>query len=123
MYVNPITQFTLCGLIKAMTFPISFGSSAKLNYHKLEKRVREHAGDKEHAWETAGQEAGLQIWRIEKFHVIPWPKDKYGSFYDGDSYIILNVSTVMDLIDSGLASSSDAISIADHLEHTHRRTN
>lgn len=35
---------------------------------------------------------GLQIWRIENFHVVPWPKERTGSFYDGDSYIVLHVS-------------------------------
>ncbi|THV02997.1 fragmin60 [Dendrothele bispora CBS 962.96] len=56
----------------------------------LEKRVREHAGDTETAWEGAGTEPGLQIWRIEQFQVVPWPKERTGNFYDGDSYIILN---------------------------------
>ncbi|ESK95169.1 actin regulatory protein [Moniliophthora roreri MCA 2997] len=56
----------------------------------LEKRVREHAGDTETAWEDAGKEPGLQIWRIEEFHVVPWPKERKGSFYDGDSYIVLH---------------------------------
>merc|ERR1712087_480244 len=32
----------------------------------------------------------MGIWRIEKFKVKHWPKDKYGEFYGGDSYIILN---------------------------------
>ncbi|KAI1793348.1 fragmin60 [Ganoderma leucocontextum] len=56
----------------------------------LEKEVREHAGDKEAAWQSAGQEPGLQIWRIEQFHVKEWPKSRYGHFYDGDSYIVLH---------------------------------
>lgn len=56
----------------------------------LEKNVREHAGDKEPAWETAGQEIGIKIWRIEKFKIVEWPKSNYGSFYDGDSYIVLH---------------------------------
>ncbi|XP_067943268.1 advillin-like isoform X3 [Watersipora subatra] len=30
------------------------------------------------------------IWRIEKLKVVPVPKDHYGSFYSGDSYIVLN---------------------------------
>ncbi|KAI0081532.1 actin regulatory protein [Panus rudis PR-1116 ss-1] len=55
----------------------------------LEKNVREHAGDKEAAWENAGKEPGLQIWRIEKFKVVEWPKERYGYFYDGDAYIVL----------------------------------
>ena len=32
----------------------------------------------------------MQIWRIVKFKVTHWPKEDYGKFYDGDSYIILN---------------------------------
>ncbi|KAJ7274213.1 actin regulatory protein [Mycena rebaudengoi] len=56
----------------------------------LEKHVREEAGDKEPAWGSAGLEVGLQAWRIEKFTVVEWPKDRLGSFYDGDSYIVLN---------------------------------
>jgi len=56
----------------------------------LEKRVREEAGEKESAWSDAGTSLGLQIWRIENFHVILWPKERTGSFYDGDSYIVLH---------------------------------
>lgn len=41
-------------------------------------------------WKKSGSEVGLLIWRIEKFDVVPVPKDTYGSFYSGDSYIILN---------------------------------
>ncbi|KAF9483483.1 fragmin60 [Pholiota conissans] len=57
---------------------------------QLEKRVREESGEEEESWKDAGKEVGIQIWRIEKFHVVPWPKERYGSFYDGDSYIILH---------------------------------
>lgn len=56
----------------------------------IEKRVREHAGDKEPAWEDAGKEVSTQIWRIEHFKVVPWPKERYGTFYNGDSYIVLH---------------------------------
>jgi len=56
----------------------------------LEKKVREAAANTEPAWEKAGQKVGLQIWRIEKFKVKAWPVEQYGSFYDGDSYIVLN---------------------------------
>ncbi|KAF8524963.1 fragmin60 [Gautieria morchelliformis] len=57
---------------------------------ELEKRVREQAGDKESAWEDAGKTPGTETWRIEKFKVIPWPEDRQGTFYDGDSYIVLH---------------------------------
>jgi len=54
------------------------------------KASRKEAAQKEEAWAIAGKEAGLQIWRIEKFQVKNWPKDRYGEFYSGDSYIILH---------------------------------
>jgi gelsolin len=61
------------------------------NYGSEEhKEMRKDAAKKEKAWENVGQEKGLQIWRIEKFKVKHWPKDKYGEFYGGDSYIILH---------------------------------
>jgi len=44
----------------------------------------------EPAWTNAGKAAGLQIWRVEKFKIIAWPEDKYGYFFDGDSYIVLH---------------------------------
>jgi len=28
---------------------------------------------------------GLEIWRIEAMAPVPWPKDKYGQFHEGDS--------------------------------------
>ena len=59
---------------------------------QLEKHVREHGGDKEPAWEDAGKEPGIQVWRIENFHVTPLPEKQHGLFYDGDSYIVLHVS-------------------------------
>ncbi|XP_019503784.1 PREDICTED: gelsolin [Hipposideros armiger] len=37
----------------------------------------------------AGKEAGLQIWRIEKFDLVPVPPNLYGNFYTGDAYVIL----------------------------------
>lgn len=56
----------------------------------LEKKVKQAAAEKEPAWTGAGKAPGLLIWRIEKFHVVAWPKEKYGSFFSGDSYILLN---------------------------------
>jgi gelsolin len=62
----------------------------------LEKNVRAAAAACEDQWKTAGKEDGLQIWRIEKFKVVPWPKASYGHFYDGDSYIVLKTTKVSD---------------------------
>jgi len=48
------------------------------------------AAQGEPAWINAGKVPGIQIWRVEKFKIIEWPRDKYGYFFDGDSYIVLN---------------------------------
>ena len=37
----------------------------------------------------AGKEAGLEIWRIENLEPKPYPKADYGTFFKGDSYIVL----------------------------------
>ena len=42
-------------------------------------------------FDDAGQEAGLQIWRIEDFEAVPYDTATYGSFHEGDSYIVLKV--------------------------------
>jgi len=57
---------------------------------KEDRATKKNAATKEPAWKGAGEKVGIQIWRIEKFKVVPWPRDLYGSFYSGDSYIILN---------------------------------
>ncbi|WP_395241561.1 gelsolin family protein, partial [Salmonella sp. s51933] len=55
----------------------------------LEKQVKKASAATEKAWAKAGERTGVQIWRIVKFKVAHWPKDDYGKFFSGDSYIIL----------------------------------
>jgi len=74
---------------KQKTYNIADSNIANLG-SDLEKKVREAAAATEPAWAQAGKKLGLQIWRIEKFQVKSWPVEQYGSFYDGDSYIVLN---------------------------------
>lgn len=70
---------------------VKLEDSNMANYGSEEhKQMRKDAAQKEPAWDGIGQEKGLQIWRIEKFKVKHWPKDRYGEFYGGDSYIILH---------------------------------
>lgn len=57
-------------------------------------RALVHLGDKDSAWPEAGKAPGIQIWRIEKFNVVSWPTERTGSFYDGDSYIVLHASQI-----------------------------
>mmetsp|Transcript_18299 Transcript_18299/g.28528 ORF Transcript_18299/g.28528 Transcript_18299/m.28528 type:complete len:824 (-) Transcript_18299:2149-4620(-) len=35
----------------------------------------------------------IEVWRIEDFQKVPVPKETYGQFYDGDSYIVLYTYT------------------------------
>lgn len=65
-------------------------SNVELIGSKLDHQVKYNSAQTEPAWKKVGQEAGLFIWRIEQFQVIPWPKEKYGKFHEGDSYIILH---------------------------------
>ncbi|XP_049444451.1 scinderin like a [Epinephelus fuscoguttatus] len=43
-------------------------------------------------FETAGKKPGLQVWRIENMELAPIPVELYGSFYNGDSYIVLHTT-------------------------------
>jgi hypothetical protein len=63
-----------------------------------DKEQRKTAAEKEPAWTGLGTEPTLKVWRIEKLEVKPWPKDKYGVFYDGDSYIVYCARLVHDVL-------------------------
>ena len=41
-------------------------------------------------FDKAGQQVGLEIWRIEKLKPAPVAPAQFGKFYSGDSYIVLN---------------------------------
>lgn len=56
----------------------------------IERNAKKEAANTEKAWKNAGQKEGVQIWRIVNFKVQDWPKEDYGNFYSGDSYIVLN---------------------------------
>nr|XP_043900673.1 scinderin like a isoform X2 [Solea senegalensis] len=43
-------------------------------------------------FENAGKTPGLQVWRVEKMDLKPIPKELYGEFFSGDSYIVLYTS-------------------------------
>jgi len=75
-------------MIKAKQLDVKDSNIAGIGT-KADKDERKMAASKEEAWKGAGQKLGLQIWRIEKFHVKAWPEKEYGKFYAGDSYIIL----------------------------------
>jgi len=56
----------------------------------LHKKVRLAAAESAEEWKGCGQKVGIEIWRIESFKVVKWSKEQYGSFYSGDSYIVLH---------------------------------
>lgn len=60
----------------------------------LEHQCRKECSQNEPAWENAGTAPGLEIWRIEKFKVVAWPKEEYGHFFIGDTYIVLKTFKV-----------------------------
>ena len=55
-----------------------------------DKVVRKQAAQTEEAWAGCGKAPGIEIWRVESFKIKPWPKEMYGSFYEGDSYVVLH---------------------------------
>jgi len=74
------------------------------NYGSKEhKDARKAAAASEKEFVGAGQKPGLEVWRVENrrtksdtpdFGVKRWPKEDYGSFYSGDSYLVLNTYKV-----------------------------
>ena len=56
----------------------------------VEYKIKEAAANTEAAWDIDANKKGLLIWRIEQFKVVPWPKEQYGQFHTGDSYIVLH---------------------------------
>ncbi|KAF2255308.1 actin depolymerizing protein [Trematosphaeria pertusa] len=71
-------------------------SNVELVNSDIDHKVKYQSAATEPAWNNGviGAEPGLYIWRIEDFEVVPWPKEKYGSFHEGDSYIILHSEKV-----------------------------
>jgi gelsolin len=59
---------------------------------ELEISCKETAANTEAEWHKTGKEAGLLIWRVENFKVVPVPPQTYGQFFEGDSYIILSTT-------------------------------
>jgi gelsolin len=78
------------GLVHLKEYDIK-DSNVELIGSDLDHKVKYNSAASEPAWNDGkvGQTAGLFIWRIEDFEVVAWPREKYGQFYNGDSYIVL----------------------------------
>lgn len=79
----------MAGLVKAKKFEWK-DSNIALFGSDVDRQVKKESADSEPAWQGSGENVGIQIWRIVKFKVAHWPKEDYGKFFGGDSYIILN---------------------------------
>lgn len=79
------------GLVHPKKYDIK-DSNVELIGTDIDHKLKYKSAATEPAWNSGGigQQGGLFVWRIEDFQVVPWPKDKYGQFYDGDSFIILH---------------------------------
>jgi gelsolin len=82
----------MSGLVKAKEYDWK-DSNLALFGSDTEKKVKKSSAETEPAWNEVKTVSEPQtfVWRIEKFKVKPWPKEDYGKFFTGDSYIILNV--------------------------------
>ena len=65
----------------------------------IEKNLRHNNALNEPEWHKIPKEPCLKIWRIEKFAVVPWPEKMYGTFYNGDSFIVLHIEKINDSLD------------------------
>ena len=65
----------------------------------IEKNLRHKNAETEPEWHKIPKAPCLKIWRIEKFCVVPWPEKMYGTFYNGDSFIILSIKEVDNTLD------------------------
>lgn len=79
------------GLVHPKEYDIK-DSNVELIGSELDHKVKYNSAASEPAWNDGqvGVTPGLHIWRIEDFEVVPWPKEKYGQFLDGDSFIVLH---------------------------------
>jgi gelsolin len=79
------------GLVHPKEYDIK-DSNVELIGSDIDHRVKYTSASAEPAWNDGrvGRETGLRVWRIEQFQVVPWPAERYGQFYDGDSYIVLH---------------------------------
>jgi len=79
----------MSGLVKPKEYDWK-DSNVSMIRSKEDRQSRKLAAKAERAWQGCEDFIGTRIWRIEKFEVKDWPKESYGKFYNGDSYIILH---------------------------------
>ncbi|XP_068673212.1 gelsolin-like protein 2 isoform X2 [Montipora foliosa] len=81
-------QLFMSGLVKAKVYNLRDSNVEKLGSNE-DRALKKSSAQHEPAWRGMEDNVGLRVWRIEKLEVKDWPKEKYGRFYSGDSYIVL----------------------------------
>ncbi|KAK5656093.1 hypothetical protein OQA88_5232 [Cercophora sp. LCS_1] len=83
------------GLVHLKEYDIK-DSNVELIGTDIDHKVKYNSATTEPAWNdgAVGLSPGLFIWRIENFAVVPIPKESYGHFFEGDSYIILHTEEI-----------------------------
>jgi len=68
----------------------------QVDLHSLEARakMKEKAKIAANFFVNIGKVDGLQIWHVEKFNLVEVPKEKHGSFFSDDSYVVLKTNVV-----------------------------
>jgi hypothetical protein len=67
------------------------GGRAKLTACDQGGRLR-HLRKMSSDFANPGSKPGLEIWRIESLAAVPLPAKDFGTFYDGDSYLVLKTT-------------------------------
>jgi len=77
------------------------GPSGKAEAKKVEKKTFDakamhQRGQRENYIMPDNGQGKLEIWRVEDFELAAWPKEQYGDFYSGDSFVMLYTYLVGD---------------------------
>jgi len=80
-------------MLKANNVPIGNSNIANLS-GKENHDAKHDSSTHEAAWKGAGSKEGVEQWRIFNFAVHRLPENQNGTFYSGDSYIVLNTYKV-----------------------------
>ncbi|QKF94584.1 villin/gelsolin repeat protein [Fadolivirus algeromassiliense] len=68
------------------------GTNLELFGTEFERKIKEESSKHEPVWKNINiNDPKLHIWRVEQFKLVPVNENLYGTFYEGDSYVILNI--------------------------------
>lgn len=69
------------------------GTNLELFGSELEHKIKEASAKGEEEWTKINMnDTGLYVWKVEKFKLKPVKQELFGIFYEGDSYVVFNIS-------------------------------